>query len=442
MDMYSNDEDAVASEKNVSSSAGEPLFFISAGDPSGDAHAARLVEALVRIIPNARFIGFAGSKTAKTQCDVRFDLTQYAVMMLKRAILNLPVFLKALNQAKNIFLNEKPDLVILVDFPGFNWQIAKRAKAAGIPVLYFMPPQIWGWGQWRIKKMRKFVDLILSCFKFEDRWFVEHGCNSIFIGHPFFEETRSKSVDVTFLQSLNSSESGVSIVSSKKNTSRGGIRYLTILPGSRNQEVVANIERLIRVAEIVKQNNSDVQPVFAAYKDSHAEIVRRRLHEKGLDYPVYVGKTPELLRAATCCLGVSGSSSLEILSLCKPSVVVYHTSRLEYIALRYLKRVKYITLTNLLAVDRIEGESPFYPRGYVPSSTAHTPHEREMMVCPEFISWKDEPEEAAFHLCEWFSDVAKLDQKIEQLTELKKAVDVVECPLERAAAIIKENFSI
>ena len=418
-----------------------PLFFISAGDPSGDMHAAKLVHTLSQTIPNSRFIGFAGPQTANTACEVRFDLTEFAVMMLKRAVLNLPKYMSALRQANQIFRKEKPDLVILVDFPGFNWQIAKRAKAAGIPVLYFMPPQIWGWGQWRIKKMRKYVDLILSCFRFEDRWFSERGCRSIFIGHPFLEEARSKNVDLAFLQSLNSAESGISVVRSPNDRCRAKTRYLTILPGSRDQEVAVNLEQLIEVARIVKNKNPDVQPVFAAYKASHASFIREKLQEKQLDYPVYVGKTPELLRAATCCLGVSGSSSLEILSLCKPSVVVYRISWLEFKALRYLKRVKYITLTNLLAIARIEGESPFYPQGFKPASAAHTPYERQMMICPEYISWKDELEEIAFNLCEWFSDDAKLNSQIERLTELKTAVDEVVNPLERAAEIIRERLS-
>ena len=348
-----------------------PLFFISAGDPSGDAHAARLVDELSQLIPEARFVGFAGPRTMETECDVRFDLTQFAVMMLKQAILNIPKYLRLLSQAKRIFQDEKPDLVILVDFPGFNWKIAQRAKAAGIPVVYFMPPQIWGWGQWRVKKMRKYVDLILSCFEFEDHWFKERNCRSIFIGHPFFEEARSRNVDVEFLNSLNSSETGVSLPSSTKERSPAGIRYLTILPGSRNQEVSGNLDHLLAIAKLVKDQVPDIQPVFASSKEEHAEIISAKLKEEGLDYPVYSGKTPELLRAATCCLGVSGSVSIEILSLCKPFVIVYRTSKLEYHALRFLKRVKYITLSNILAVDRMENETPFYPKGRFPCNRPH-----------------------------------------------------------------------
>ena len=185
-----------------------PFFFISAGDPSGDAHAARLVEALERRFPNARFAGYAGPKTAATSCDVRVDLTQFAVMWIGRAVANLPNFLRILKNADKIFRDERPDAVILVDFPGFNWKIAKKAKAAGVPVVYFMPPQIWGWAQWRVKKMRRLTDFVLSCFAFEDAWFRENGVRSTLIGHPFFESTRNPQLDAAFLTDLGSAENG------------------------------------------------------------------------------------------------------------------------------------------------------------------------------------------------------------------------------------------
>lgn len=403
-----------------------PFIFISAGDPSGDAHAARLVQALERRIPKAKFAAFAGPKTAATLCDVRFELTKFAVMMLTRAILNLRQYFGALKLADKIFARERPDVVILVDFPGFNWKIAKKAKKRGIPVVYFMPPQIWGWAQWRVKKMRKYVDCVLSCFAFEDAWFREKGCNSILVGHPFFEESRSRSVDTNFITSLLDSQPNA--------------RVLTLLPGSRDQEVANNLESLIAVAERVRSVASDVRPVFAAYKEEHATIIRERLVQRALDYPVYVGKTPELMRAATCCLGVSGSVSIELLSLCKPTVILYRTTKLEFRALRFLKRVKYITLTNILAVDRIPGETPFYAKGELPKSTEHTPHERELMVFPEFLDYRDRSEDAAKILIQWLQSDEILARKTRELTTLRDAADVEELPIERAADVILQKF--
>ncbi len=403
-----------------------PLIFVSAGDPSGDMHVARLIEALKKRMPDARFIGYAGPQTTSTCCDVRFDLTKLSVMMLSRVFSRLPQYMRLLNQTDAIFRDERPDMVVVVDFPGFNWKIAQKAKKFGIPVVYFMPPQIWGWGQWRVKKMRRYVDLVLSCFSFEDKWFRERGCRSEFVSHPFFEEIRKRELDVEFLESLAPDDSRW--------------RYLTLLPGSRDQEVAKNARALLEAARKVCDVAPDVQPVVAAFRESHAEFVHKELADLGLEYPVFVGKTPELMKAATCCLAVSGSVSIELLSFCKPSVVVYRIDRLENFVLRFLKRVKYITLTNILAIDRIEGETPFYPKGYLPKSTAHTPRERELMVFPEYISPDDVSDQAASDLLDLLNSPEKLAKRVAELEALRGAVDCVESPIEEAASKIQAEL--
>ena len=456
-----------------------PFFFISAGDPSGDAHAARLVEALERRFPNARFAAYAGPKTATTSCDVRVDLTQFAVMWIGRAVANLPNFVRILKNADKIFRDERPDAVILVDFPGFNWKIAKKAKAAGVPVVYFMPPQIWGWGQWRVKKMRRLTDLVLSCFAFEDAWFRENGVRSILVGHPFFESTRNPRLDAAFLADLGSAENGRSTAppladfskTSDINAKVGdetaaatiqqsavfpalnavappspaspsqGAQYLTILPGSRNQEVTGNIADLLTTAEKVVAAAPNVRPVVAAFRAEHAEVVRAELERRGLDYPVHVGKTPELMRAATCCLAVSGSVSIELLSLCKPTVILYRIGKPQNFALRFLKRVKYITLTNLLAVSRVPGETPFYAKGEIPKQTEHTARERALMLFPEFISPNDRSDEAAAILADWFLDAASRNRRIAELETLRQATDFVDSPIELAVEKIAEELA-
>ena len=437
-----------------SESPRRPFFFISAGDPSGDAHAARLVEALERRFPNARFAGYAGPKTAATSCDVRVDLTEFAVMWIGRAVANLPNFLRILKNADKIFRDERPDAVILIDFPGFNWKIAKKAKAAGIPTIYFMPPQIWGWGQWRVKKMRRLIDLVLSCFAFEDAWFRENGVRSTLIGHPFFESTRHPELDAAFLAGLASAENGRSTAptladSTEKtddaenlpaSTSQGA-QYLTILPGSRNQEVTGNLGDLLSTAQKVCAAAPNVRPVVAAFRAEHVAVVRAELERRGLDYPVYVGKTPELMRAATCCLAVSGSVSIELLSLCKPTVILYRIGKPQNFALRFLKRVKYITLMNLLAISRVPGETPFYPKGEFAKQTEHTARERALMLFPEFISPNDRSDEAAAILADWFLDAASRNRRIAELETLRQATDFVDSPIELAVEKIAEELA-
>lgn len=415
-----------------------PLFFISAGDPSGDIHASHLVEAISRILPQARFIGFAGPQTATTCCDVKYDLTKFSAMMLKKAIVNLPNYLRILRKTDIIFQKERPDVVIIVDFPGFNWKIAKKAQKAGIPVVYFMPPQIWGWGQWRVKKMRKYVNLVLSCFSFEHEWFKNQNCNSTFISHPFFEEVRSRKLDNNFLLNLRAPVT----VPSSNQTIRHSARYLTILPGSRDQEVQNNLPNLLETIQIILQETTDIKPIFAAFKESHAEYIKKIIQESNLDFPVYVGKTPELMRIATCCLSVSGSVSIELLSLCKPTVITYKISSFEYAVLRFLKRVKYITLTNLLYVHSLHGETPFYPRRFIPKSTDYTPRERELMLFPEFLLKTNSPKEIAKPLIRWLNNETSRRQCIAKLEALKKQNDIVSSPVLLAAQKIIQYLDL
>jgi lipid-A-disaccharide synthase len=376
-----------------------------------------------------------------------------------------------LKNADKIFRDERPDAVILIDFPGFNWKIAKKAKAAGIPTIYFMPPQIWGWGQWRVKKMRRLIDLVFSCFGFEDAWFRENGVRSTLIGHPFFESTRNPQLDAAFLAGLGSAENGRSTATlpaepsqtSDLNAKVGaatapstaetdatsavaaspsqGAQYLTILPGSRNQEVTGNLADLLTTAQKVVAAAPDVRPVVAAFRAEHGDLVRAELERRGLDYPVYVGKTPELMRAATCCLAVSGSVSIEALSLCKPTVVLYRVGKLQNFALRFLKRVKYITLTNLLAISRVPGETPFYPKGEFAKQTEHTARERALMLFPEFISPNDRSDEAAAILADWFLDAASRNRRIAELETLRQATDFVDSPIELAVEKIAEELA-
>src|SRR6266508_1929366 len=156
-------------------------LFISAGEPSGDLHGANLIRALKRLEPSIRFSGFGGDKMEAAGCKLLYPLTKLAVMWFLRAILNIFTFIRLLKRAKRFFRDEKPDAVIVIDFPGFHWQVAKRAHAQGIPVYYFVPPQLWAWAGWRIEKMKKWVRHVLSALPFEDDWYCERGMPSTYI---------------------------------------------------------------------------------------------------------------------------------------------------------------------------------------------------------------------------------------------------------------------
>ncbi len=402
-------------------------LFFSAGEPSGDAHAAALIEKIREYAPETEFVGFGGPGMEKAGCRLLVDMTKLAIMWVFQAITNYFKFRGFLEQAKQYFMTEKVDAVILVDYPGFNWHVAKAAKERGIPVYYFMPPQVWSWAQWRVKKMRRFVDGVLCPLPFEMRWFEEHGCECTYIGHPFFEEIRRKKSDPAFLESFYESY--------------GDGPVLTILPGSRNQEVKANLDEMILAVEYVRSVCPNIRPAIAAFSTMHAEYIQERLKELGLTIPIFVGRTTELIRAAECCIAVSGSVSLELLACNKPTVVYYRVGSLPLFIQRLFRRTRYITLVNLLAVDREydaeTGRTPvFYEKSMSVIPAEPSPADRDRMLFPEFLTAKDRSKDAAAYLIHWLSDPAKLARQKRRLAELLRTADRIDSPLDRAARVL------
>ena len=137
---------------------------------------------------------------AAAGCRLHADLTELAVMWFGRALANLHKFWDLAGRADRYFRHHRPDAVVLIDYPGFNWWIAWRAKIHGIPVFYYTPPQIWAWATWRAKKMRRLSDHVLCSLPFEEEWFRQRGCNATFVGHPFFDEVRQHKLDEAFLE--------------------------------------------------------------------------------------------------------------------------------------------------------------------------------------------------------------------------------------------------
>ena len=178
----------------------KPLtVFFSAGEPSGDLHGANLIRQLQERCPEIQTVGYGGPKMAEAGCRLHADLTALAVMWFARVLVNLHKFWDLGSRADRYFRHQRPDAVVLIDYPGFNWWIARRAKAHGIPVFYYCPPQIWAWARWRVKKMRRLVDHVLCSLPFEEAWFRRHGCNATFVGHPFFDEVRRYGYDEPFM---------------------------------------------------------------------------------------------------------------------------------------------------------------------------------------------------------------------------------------------------
>mgnify|MGYP002625354350 CR=1 FL=1 len=166
---------------------------------------------------------------------LHFDLTRLAVMWLLRVLLNMHRFLALLRAADRYFRDERPDAVVLIDYPGFNWWIARRAKSRGIPVIYYGTPQLWAWASYRVQRMRRHVDHVLCKLPFEEAWFRERGCHATYLGHPYFDELAAQRLDQQFCAKLAQFDGPL----------------VTILPGSRTQEVESNLASFLTAAKII-----------------------------------------------------------------------------------------------------------------------------------------------------------------------------------------------
>ena len=170
-------------------------IFFSVGEPSGDQHAAHLIEELRRRQPGVRVTGYGGPLMERAGYESHFRLTDIAVMGFFRVLPLLWTFARLVWRAERFFREDRPDAVVVVDCPGFNWWIARKAKKAGIPVFYYMPPQLWAWASWRIRRVRKFVDHVLCALPFEYEWYKSRGVRAHFVGHPFFDEVAEYPLD-------------------------------------------------------------------------------------------------------------------------------------------------------------------------------------------------------------------------------------------------------
>ncbi|MFO0798631.1 MAG: lipid-A-disaccharide synthase [Gemmataceae bacterium] len=316
-------------------------LFLSAGEPSGDMHGANLIRALTRRNPAVRVTGLGGAQMAAAGATVLFPLAKHAVMGFVRVLRHLRTFFRAARLAQRSWAADRPDVVVIIDCSGFNLPLAKRAHAAGIPVYYFMPPQVWAWRSGRVEKIRRWCAGVLTVLPFEEEWYRSRGVATHFVGHPYFDALATQQPDAALVAAERAS----------------GGPIVGLLPGSRDQEVTANIRLLVGTARQVAAARPDVRFRVAAFNDRHADTCRAAFAGLNLPVEVLVGRTPEVISMATACVAVSGSVSLELMGRHVPSVVVYRMGRWTRKLVLKLVKVRWMSLVNLLAGEEVYPEN-------------------------------------------------------------------------------------
>lgn len=296
--------------------------FIITGEASGDLHAANLILEMKKIRPDIEFAGWGGDQMEKESVKINKHISELAFMGFIEVLKNLRIIFRNLELCKNQILEFKPNFLILVDYPGFNLRMAKWAKKHGIPVAYYISPQIWAWKQSRVFQIRKDVTKMYCILPFEPKFYKQFKIEVEYFGHPLLDE----------IEKFNH------LIDNKLNFEKP---ILALLPGSRKQEIERKLPIMLNAANkfpnyeifVACAPNLDIE-YYQKYASDNVHFIK--------------GETYKLLNSASIAMVTSGTATLETALFRVPQVVCYKSSRLSVFIAKMIVRIKYISLVNLI----------------------------------------------------------------------------------------------
>jgi lipid-A-disaccharide synthase len=304
-------------------------YFLIAGDYSGDIHGSSLMHVLKKKDTKSEFIGLGGNEMCKEGMTSVISKSDFSVMGITDVVLRLSYLIRVLNHVKKALRQTSPDILILIDYSGFNLRLLKFAHDLGIPICYYIAPKLWAWNEGRIKMLRKYVNRLLVILPFEAAYFNELKVSTRYVGSPVLEN-----IDRSNHNSLNSAID----------------LDIVLMPGSRISEVKTMLEILFEIVRIKPHLKFVVAGVKTIPKECYDKISLLENCE------IIYSKTYELISKAQLAIVASGTATLEVALLNTPQVVIYRTNLLNYWLAKLFIKVKYISLVNLLLDRRVVDE--------------------------------------------------------------------------------------
>jgi lipid-A-disaccharide synthase len=301
-------------------------YYLVAGEASGDLHGANLMKAIKALDPKANFRFFGGDLMQAEGGTLVKHYADMAFMGFVEVIANLQTILKNMKSCKQDISAYQPDVLILIDFPGFNLKIAEYAKAQGLLVCYYISPKVWAWNQKRVLKIKRIVDHLFCILPFEVAFYKEWGMDVDYVGNPLLDAVSAFKTDIDFLQKNNLIEK----------------KIIALLPGSRKQEISRLLPDMIEASV----NFPEYQFVVAGAPAFQADYYVPYLN--GADIPVVFNATYDLLNQSHAAIVASGTATLETALFNIPQVVVYKGGKLTIAIARMLVKLKFISLVNLI----------------------------------------------------------------------------------------------
>jgi lipid-A-disaccharide synthase len=315
-------------------------ILIIAGEASGDLHGSGVVKALYRLSPDVQVYGVGGGKMRQAGAELIIDSAQLAVVGITEVFGKIGNLARAYWRLKRFIQTHHLALLILIDYPDFNLLLARVAKAKGVPVLYYISPQVWAWRSGRVKKIAERVDKMAVILPFEVPIFHKTGLDVEFVGHPLLDLVDLKQSETPF---PNGEE-------------WRGDPLIALLPGSRTKEIISLLPEMVRAAEIVRETKPNARFILALAPGINLPEVQALCKSSAAAIRVVEGQTYKAIKAADLVLVASGTATLETAILAKPMVILYQVSPLSYWIGKALVRIRWIGLVNIVAGRRIVHE--------------------------------------------------------------------------------------
>ena len=316
--------------------------MIVAGEASGDLHGADLARELLELDGSLTLSGIGGTEMAAAGVKIHYDISRLAVMGLIEVLSRLKDIRAAMKNLENQFRINRPDLLILIDYPGFNLELARRAKKYNIAVLYYISPKIWAWREGRINSIKKYVDRLAVILPFEKKYYKGHGLEVDFVGNPLLDKVKTSLLPEKF-KSLYDIDHDASVIG--------------MMPGSRKQEIAKLLPLFMQAA--VKLDKKIGKCVFLL--PLAATLTENDLKDYGvmssrLDIRIINDKRYEAMAACDVAMAASGTLTMELAILQVPMVVCYRVSQLTYLLAKSFIKVEFASLVNLVAERKIVPE--------------------------------------------------------------------------------------
>ena len=309
--------------------------LIVTGEASGDLHGANLIRASREIDPGLSFFGVGGRRMAAEGCEILIPGEDLAVMGLVEVIGHFPVILRAFNRLKALMRGpDRPDVLILIDFPDFNLRLAREAKKAGVPVLYYVSPQVWAWRRGRVHKIARVVDRLAAIFPFEPEFYKGLNIEVEYVGNPLLDEVRVEQSRDEFLRAYGLDPDRP---------------VVGLFPGSRRNELHYNFDTIVAAAQQIRARIPEVQFLLPVAASLQPAAIRERLDGVTLNVALTEESIYDTANACDAIITVSGTVTLQIALVGTPMAILYKMAPLTYAIGKHLVKVPHIGLANIVA---------------------------------------------------------------------------------------------